>query len=281
LRQQSLEGKMDFEHILYETRGGVATITLNRPDRLNAWTQTIQRELKAAFAMAGEDAGVRAIVVTGAGRGFCAGADLQDLAAGAQGSMVPPRSYFAEVATDSSAGTDFDQPLTFPLKNPKLTIAAINGPAAGIGLVFTLFCDLRFLAAGVKLTTAFARRGLIAEYGSAWMLPRLIGPMNAADLLLSGRTLLSDEAAGMGLGRLLPLEGFQEAVRAYAADIAANVSPRSIRIMKRQIWGGMFKTLAESAVEADEEMFEGFQSADFREGVMHFLEKRTPAFTGQ
>jgi enoyl-CoA hydratase/carnithine racemase len=272
---------MAFEHIQYETRNRVATITLNRPDRLNAWTQTMQRELKAACQQAGTDEGVRVIVVTGAGRGFCAGADMQNLAEGAQGGTAPPRSYFAQVASDASKGTDFDQPLTFPLKIPKLTIAAINGPAAGIGLVFTLFCDLRFLAEGAKITTAFARRGLIAEYGSAWMLPRLVGPMNAIDLLLSGRTVLSDEAASMGLGRLLPLEGFHEAVHAYAADVAANASPRSIRIMKTQIWGGMFKTLAEAAVEADEEMFAGFNSADFREGVMHFVEKRAPAFAGK
>lgn len=273
---------MAFEQILYETQDRVATITLNRPDRLNAWTQTMQRELRSAFDDAAADAGVRVIVVTGAGRGFCAGADMQNLAQGAQqGGLARPRSYFAEVATDASKGANFDQPLTFPLKNPKLTIAAINGPAAGVGLVFTLFCDLRFLAGGAKITTAFARRGLIAEYGSAWMLPRLVGPMNAIDLLLSGRTLLSDEAASMGLGRLLPLDGFHEAVHAYAADVAANASPRSIRIMKNQIWGGMFKTLAESAVEADELMFEGFQSADFREGVLHFIEKRAPAFTGE
>jgi enoyl-CoA hydratase/carnithine racemase len=272
---------MAYEHILYGVRDRVATITLNRPDRLNAWTQTMQREIKAAFQEAGSDDGVRVLVVTGAGRGFCAGADMENLAAGAQGGGLPPRSHFAQVASDPSADANFDQPLTFPLKTPKLTIAAVNGPAAGIGLVFTLFCDLRFLAAGAKITTAFARRGLIAEYGSAWMLPRLVGPMNACDLLMSGRTLLSDEAANMGLGRLLPLDGFQEAVHAYAADVAANASPRSIRIMKRQIWGGLFKTLAEAAVEADEQMFEGFASADFREGVVHFIEKRPPAFTGQ
>jgi enoyl-CoA hydratase/carnithine racemase len=224
---------------------------------------------------------VRVIVVTGARRGFCAGADLGGLAGRAQGEIVPQRSAFTQLATDASKGADFEQPLTYPLKCPKLTIAAINGPVAGIGFVFTLFCDLRFLAAGAKLTTAFARRGLVAEYGSAWMLPRLIGPMNAADLLLSGRTLLSEEAAGLGLGRLLPLEGFTEAVQAYAGDVAKNVSPRSIRVIKRQIWGGLFKTLAEAAVEADEEMFESFQSADFREGVMHFIEKRPAAFTGK
>ncbi len=272
---------MAYEQILYDVRDRVATITLNRPDRLNAWTQIMQREIKAAFEAAGADDGVRVIVVTGAGRGFCAGADMENLAAGAGGAFADVRSHFAQVATDASKDANFEQPLTFPLKTPKLTIAAINGPAAGIGLVFTLFCDLRFLAAGAKITTAFSRRGLIAEYGSAWMLPRLVGPMNALDLLLSGRTLLSDEAASMGLGRLLPLDGFLEAVHAYAADVAANASPRSIRIMKTQIWGGMFKTLAEAAVEADEQMFAGFSSADFREGVLHFIEKRPPAFTGK
>ncbi len=272
---------MAFQELHYDTRNGVATVTLNRPDRLNAWTQNMQRELKQAFHQAAEDEKARVIVVTGAGRGFCAGADMQDLAAGAQGQTGPVRAHFAEVATDASKGADFDQPLSFPLKNPKLTIAAINGPAAGVGLVFSLFCDLRFLAGGAKITTAFARRGLIAEYGSAWMLPRLIGPMNALDLLLSGRTLLADEAASMGLGRLLPLEGFGEAVHEYAANIAAYASPRSIRIIKRQIWGGMFKTLAEASVEADEEMFEGFGSADFREGVMHFIDKRAPVFSGK
>lgn len=272
---------MAYEQIQYQTQDRVATITLNRPDRLNAWTQTMQRELKEAFQQAEADKEARVIVVTGAGRGFCAGADLEDLAKGAQGGLAPSRSYFGEIATDASEGADFNQPLTYPLRNPKLTIAAINGPAAGIGLVFSLFCDLRFLATGAKITTAFARRGLIAEYGSAWMLPRLIGPMNALDLLLSGRTLLAEDAAGMGLGRLLPLEGFAETVHTYASEVAANASPRSIRVMKRQIWGGLFKTLAEAAVEADEEMFKGFESADFREGVMHFLEKRPPAFTGQ
>ncbi len=269
---------MAFEQILYEVRDRVAIITLNRPDRLNAWTQTMLAELRQAFEQAGSDGEVRVIMVTGAGRGFCAGADMANLSQGAQGGR--PRSYFQFVATDASKGKDFDQPLTFPLKTPKLTIAAINGPAAGVGLVFSLFCDLRFFASGAKITTAFARRGLVAEYGSAWILPRLVGPMNALDLLLSGRTLLSDEAAAMGLGRLLPLEGFLDAVHAYAAEVAANASPRSIRIMKRQIWGGMFKTLAEAAVEADEEMFKSFESADFREGVLHFVEKRPPSFTG-
>ena len=229
---------MPYEQITYDVRDRIATITLNRPERLNAWTKIMQRELKAAFETAGADDGVRVIVVTGAGRGFCAGADMEDLNVrvqeGGHPGGTPPSPQIddgAAKAADGAADPNFELPLAFPLKTPKLTIAAINGAAAGIGLVFTLFCDLRFLATGARITTAFSRRGLIAEYGSAWMLPRLIGPMNALDLLLSGRVLLSDEAASMGLGRLLPLDGFHEAVHAYAADVATRASPRSIRIM--------------------------------------------------
>ncbi len=272
---------MNYTQILYDVRDRVATITLNRPDKLNAWTPTIRAELREAFAAAAADEGVRAIIVTGAGRGFCAGADMEAMSAALTSGEDRSRRAIQDIATDASPGKDFDQPLTYPLKVPKPVIAAINGPVAGIGLCFTLYCDIRFIAAGAKVTTAFARRGLIAEYGSAWMLPRLIGPQNAADLLLSARTLLAEEAAALGLARLLPLEGFIEAVHAYAADLANNVSPRSMAVIKRQIWGDMFKTLAEACVEADQEMFASFKTEDFREGVAHFVEKRAARFVGK
>ena len=272
---------MSYTQILYDVRDRVATITLNRPDKLNAWTPTIRGELKQAFATASGDDGVRAIVVTGAGRGFCAGADMEAMASAIASGQDRSKTAIPEVAIDASPGKDFDQPLTYPLKTPKPVIAAINGPVAGIGLCFALYCDVRFIAAGAKVTTAFSRRGLIAEYGSAWMLPRLIGPMNAADLLLSARTLQAEETASLGIARLLPLEGFQEAVHAYAADLANNVSPRSMAVIKRQLWGDMFKTLAESCVEADQEMFASFKTADFKEGVAHFVEKRAPQFVGR
>ncbi len=147
---------MAFEQIKYEIQDRVATITLNRPDRLNAWTRVMQPEIKAAFQQAADDDEVRVIVVTGEGRGFCAGADMQNLAAGAAAG-ARPASSFQELATDPSPSANFDQPLTYPLKNPKLTIAAINGPAAGIGLVFSLYCDIRLIASGAKITTAFAQ----------------------------------------------------------------------------------------------------------------------------
>src|SRR5215468_4744253 len=213
---------MSWQQLLYKVDDSVATITLNRPDRLNAYTTVMSGELREAFAAADADAGVRAIVLTGAGRGFCAGADMERLSSAASG------------RTDLKAGdypteglaANFAQSCSYILGLEKPVIAGINGPVAGIGLVLTLFCDIRYMAAGAKLTTAFARRGLIAEHGISWMLPRLIGPMNAMDLLLSARITTAEEAGTLGLVRVLPAEGFAEAVQARAAEIANLSSPR-------------------------------------------------------
>jgi len=271
---------LEYEQILYAVEDRVATITLNRPDRLNAWTRTMQAEVQAALRAAEQDSGVRAIVVTGAGRGFCSGADMGGMANNiASDKQISEKDFFA-FSTDDSPGRDFDQPLTYPLKISKPIIAGINGPAAGIGLCFALFADIRFIAAGAKVTTAFSRRGLIAEYGVSWILPRLIGPMNAADLLLSARLVSADEAASLGLARLLPSDGFHEAVHAYAADLANNVSPRSLAVIKKQLWEDLLSTLAQSCVRADREMLASLRCDDFREGVAHFVEKRPARFTG-
>ena len=271
---------MNYEQILYAVQDRVATITLNRPDRLNAWTHTMQGELRAAFEAAEQDSAVRAIVVTGAGRGFCAGADMGGMAANIASNKIVEESDFAAFATNDASGRDFDQPLTYLLKIPKPVIAGINGPVAGIGLCLALFADIRFIAPSAKVTTAFSRRGLIAEYGSSWILPRLIGPMNAADLLLSGRVVSPEEAAALGLARLIAAEGFRESVQAYAADLANNVSPRSLAVIKKQIWEDLLSTLAQSCVRADREMLASLRSDDFREGVAHFIEKRPARFKG-
>lgn len=261
---------------------GVLTLTLNRPDRLNAWTQVMEDEFRGAIESAAIDAQVRAIVVTGAGRGFCAGADMAVLEAGVAGG-ISARQVEGSVPAGSTSGLEanYAHRFSYLLRVPKPIFAAINGPVAGIGLCMTLFCDFRYMAAGQKLTTAFARRGLIAEHGSSWMLSRLVGVTHALDLLFSARTVLTEEAAALGLVRALPLDGFLPAVKERAATLVRESSPRSIGIMKRQVYDALLQDLDQAWRRADTEMLASFQSEDFREGVAHFIEKRAPSFTGR
>jgi enoyl-CoA hydratase/carnithine racemase len=197
------------------------------------------------------------------------------LAGAASGAAAPAQ------APARAGGGDFEQRYSYLLAVPKPRIAGINGAVAGVGLCLTLFCDLRYMASGARLASSFARRGLIAEHGSAWLLPRLVGPMHAADLLLSGRTVDADEAATMGLVRVLPAEGFAEAVQARAAELATLSSPRSMRIIKQQLRGAPFESLAQATAFADAEMPKCRDTEDFREGVASFVEKRPPRFTGR
>jgi enoyl-CoA hydratase/carnithine racemase len=272
------EKGMSWQQLLYKVEDRVATITLNRPDRLNAYTTVMSGELREAFAKADADPEVRAIVLTGAGRGFCAGADMERLSSAAAGKTNLKNE--GDWPTEGLAA-NFAQRCSYILGTSKPTIAGINGAVAGIGLVLTLYCDIRYMAAGAKLTTAFARRGLIAEHGISWMLPRLIGPMNAMDLLLSARTVLAEEAGSMGLVRVLPAEGFAAAVQARASEIANLSSPRSTRIMKKQVYEGLFQSLAEATAVANREQEICRDTEDFREGVASYLEKRAPKFTGR
>jgi enoyl-CoA hydratase/carnithine racemase len=209
---------------------------------------------------------VRVIVVTGAGKGFCAGADMQQLQDLSDGSL-------------SDSDREARRPQSFPLSVPKPIIAAINGACAGIGLVQALMCDIRFGAEGAKFTTAFARRGLVAEHGISWILPRLVGPARALDLLLSGRVLLAGEAAALGLlNRVHAPERLLEETLAYARDIAVNCSPASMATMKRQVYADYERTLPEALAVADELMVASFAAPDFGEGVASFLERREPSF---
>lgn len=255
------------EIVLKEVQDGVATITLNRPERLNAWTQQLERDYFAALAECAAFEEVRAIVVTGAGRGFCAGADMQELQSlGEDG-----------VSEDQRNGKRTAQ--TYPLTVPKPIIAAINGPCAGIGLVQALMCDIRFVAEDAKLTTAFARRGLVAEHGISWVLPRLVGPAVALDLLLSGRVVLGREAAAMGLvNAAMAGETVLEQTLAYAHDLAVNCSPASMATMKRQVYADLQRAVPDALAEADRLMLASFTAPDFAEGVTSFLERREPRF---
>jgi enoyl-CoA hydratase/carnithine racemase len=244
---------------------GVALLTLNRPDRLNAWTGEMERAYFALLEDCGAREDVRVIVVTGAGRGFCAGADMDNLQA---------------IGEDGVEAADHDRrPQTFALTVPKPVIAAINGPCAGIGLVQALMCDIRFAANGAKFTTAFARRGLVAEHGISWILPRLIGPARALDVLLSGRVFLAEEAAQLGVvNRALPGEQLLEHTLAYARDMAVNCAPASMAAMKRQVYADYERSLEGALAEADRLMVDSLGADDFREGVASFLERRAPEF---
>jgi len=277
---------MGYEQILYEVRDRIATVTLNRPDKLNAWTGVMGREVRQAMDEAARDETVRVIVLTGAGRGFCAGADMQmlsgivDAGTAARVEDAPPARPAPE--GEAPIRPDFGGPYAYFPMVPKPIIAALNGATAGLGLVVSLYCDLRIAADSAVFTTAFSRRGLIAEHGVSWMLPRLVGLPHALDLLLSARKFTAQEALAMGLvSQVHPAAALMDGVRAYARELAELVSPRSIRVMKRQLWEAQFQTLAEATAVGNEEMRRSFGAEDFKEGVAHFVEKRAPRFSGR
>jgi enoyl-CoA hydratase/carnithine racemase len=256
------------EIVLMEVQDDVALLTLNRPDRLNAWTpelQTLYFDLLEE-CVARED--VRVIVVTGAGRGFCAGADMKRL-----------QGISSNEVDSSATALEDSRPVAFPLSLPKPVIAAINGPCAGIGLVLAVMCDVRFAAADAKITTAFARRGLVAEHGISWMLPRLMGPARALDLLLSGRVILGDEAERLGLVNLAIEDGkVLDHALAYARELARECSPASMAKMKCQVYADYDRTLVDTVKDANRLMLESFTAPDFAEGVQSFVERRPPNF---
>lgn len=253
--------------VLYDVSEGIATLTLNRPERLNAWTGELGNLYWRYLDQARDDNDVRAVIVTGAGRGFCSGADMDVLQGiGAAGGQTPNERMR-------------DEHQTYTLSMPKPVIAAINGACAGLGLVQACMADVRFAASGAKFTTAFSRRGLIAEHGLGWVLPKLVGPSRALDLLMSGRVIVSEEALSLGLVNYVcePSELIGRA-RAYALDLAQNVSPASMAVMKQQVWQGVQQSLSESNKMADTAMRHSLKQADFKEGVSSFLEKRPPNF---
>lgn len=265
--------------IHYEVNERVATVTLNRPERKNAWSPQMEKEFRIAMEQAARDEDVRAIVITGAGSSFCVGADMGRLSDASTGTAASATQPVAPPGRPSLA--DYEQRYSWLLAIDKPLIAAINGAVAGVGLCLTLYCDIRYMADGTRLSTAFVRRGLIAEHGSAWMLPRLIGPMNAADLLLSGRTIDAAEAHSLGLVRLLPSPDFMKRVHDYAAELATRSSPRSMGIIKRQLRDATAQSLAQAIIVADEETRKCRQTEDFKEGVASYLQKRPPMFSGR
>ncbi|AFC42894.1 MULTISPECIES: enoyl-CoA hydratase [Mycobacterium] len=259
------------EAVLYETtETGVAVVTFNRPERLNAWGPDISRGFYASIDRAEADPAVRVIVLTGAGKGFCAGADL-----GGAGS-IDEKLGDGDTDVTKLVGDRHPHFLT-ELRKP--IIAAVNGACVGIGLTHALMCDVRFAAAGAKFATAFTRRGLIAEYGISWILPRLAGWGAAMDLLLSGRTFFAEEAAQLGLVKdVVAPEQLMSRALAYADDIARNCSPASLAVIKRQAYGDALRDVADVSARAETLMHESLLRPDVVEGITSFLEKRPPRF---
>jgi enoyl-CoA hydratase/carnithine racemase len=270
-----------YEQILYEVEEPIATITLNRPDRLNAWTNRMGKEVHHAVARAERDRRVVAIVITGAGRGFCAGADLQGLEQISEGKGMGDSGPSLEANPgDPEMGPDFHGTYSYFTSVRKPVIAAINGPCAGMAVPIVLHCDMRFASDRATFTTAFSRRGLIAEWGISWSLPRLVGVGHALDLLFSARKFDAAEAERVGLvNRVVPQDELIKFVREYVTELAENVSPTSIAIMKRQVWEHLTVSFDQAQQDAIRLMGESFDRPDFREGVKSFLEKRPPRFT--
>ncbi|MCH7869397.1 MAG: enoyl-CoA hydratase [Myxococcales bacterium] len=272
---------MEYQQILYKVDDPIATITLNRPKSLNAWTPQMGVEVKHAFAQAEADPAVVVIVLTGAGRGFCAGADLKGLSNLSEGGSIDAGDATELDADpgDATMGASFRGTYSYPMSIPKPVIAAINGPCAGMAVPIALYCDLRFAGSSASFTTAFSKRGLIAEWGISWILTRLVGPAHALDLLFSSRKIDAAEAERMGLvNRVLPNAELLPFVQDYAREMAANCSPRSMAIMKREVYQHMMESLEHAQSDSVRLMFESFKAPDFKEGVKSFLEKRPPQF---
>ena len=269
-----------YQELVYSVADPVATIAFNRPDALNAFTPRTLAELRHALAAAEADARVVGIVITGSGRGFSAGMDMNALAdmskggSGGSGAEVPRAT-----PGDAAMGENFQGAFTYLLAVRKPVIAAINGACAGLGLCIAMLCDMRFAERQAKFTTAFAQRGLIAEHAISWILPRLIGSSRALDLLWSARRFDGEEAVRLGVAdRLCEAGTSAEAAAGYIREIAATASPTSLKVMKQQVYRHLNMELGEAMDETNRWMDESLKRADFREGVESFMQRRPPRF---
>ena len=275
---------MHFQEVIYSVEQGVAVVTLNRPDRLNAMTLTMAGEVRAAMQHASDDDEVRVIVLTGAGRGFCAGADAARLQGRVSGIAVEEEE--APQFTGAIEG-GLDLPQAFAAKYawiatvPKPVIAAVNGPAVGVGMVLPMFADIRFASDTARFGTAFSKRGLVPEYGLGWLLPRLIQPSKAFDLLYTARLVDADEAIDMGLvDKVFPTNELLPAAMDYARELATAVSPRSNRVVKRMVYQGLDQGFGSAMEQCLSDMADAQKSDDFKEGIAAWKDKRVPIFTG-
>lgn len=270
-----------YAEILYEIDGPVATITMNRPDTLNALTDLTQAEIRHALDASEKNPEVIGTVLTGAGRGFCSGVDMNALGAMSEAGKRIGNTHAHLAANPGNPDDDpnYKSSPTYFLGLRKPLIAAINGACAGLGFSYATFCDMRFMDRNAKLVSSFSPRGLIAEHGTSWMLPRIIGPSHALDVFWSSRRVDAEEAFRMGYANRLcePGEAVSEA-QAYLKQIAGTSAPMSLMMMKRQVYKHLNRELGEAMAESNKWMDESLARGDFKEGVASFVEKRPPQF---
>jgi enoyl-CoA hydratase/carnithine racemase len=270
-----------YDDIRYEVDDPVAVITLNRPQAMNAWTETMDREIRDALDRAAADRKVVGIVITGEGRAFCAGADmylLSSMTSGVDEHAITRREARPEWARDDGSD-DFAGRFPYVMAIDKPVIAAINGAVAGMAFPFSLCCDIRIVSPNALFVTAFAQRGLIAEWGLSWLLPRLVGPAVALDLLYTSRRVNGEEAYRLGLANyIVEADQLMSFSREYVEQLARTSSPTSMAVMKRQVYEQLHRGLGEAEYHSQQVMLESFKRGDFKEGVRSFIEKRPPDF---
>jgi enoyl-CoA hydratase/carnithine racemase len=272
---------MDLKDIVYEKSERVATVTYNRPEKMNAWTTRMFDELRSALDDADGDSNIGAIIITGAGRAYCAGADMGGLSRAAEGTERIGGLGRPAPGTEN-LDPNYRGRFSWMLSIKKPIIGAINGPAVGMGFANSLYCDIRIASDRARMGLIFVRRGLAIEFGSSWMLPRLVGIANAIDLAVTGRLVDAQEALRMGLvSRVVTAEELMPVARELATEIATQCSPLGVAHAKRHVYNHLFTDLATALKDEDESVGVMAESEDFKEGIKAFLEKRAPRFPGR
>lgn len=268
---------MELKTVKLQIDGPIATVTLSRPHRMNAWTGRMHTEYRWVLSNVDHDPSIRVIIVTGEGRAFCAGADTQALEGHVEKGGYDPGTPDPLAEPGFGVRPEFDASFAYHFGLTKPIIAAINGPAAGVGLVLACFADIRFAASAAKMTTAHGRFNFPAEFGLSWLLPRIVGLTHANDLLLSSRVFLAEEAERIGLvNKVLPQQDVLSHARAYAENLANTISPGSLRETKWQIYTDLHRDAATSVRESENLIEAMSRHPDYKEGISAFMAKRTP-----
>lgn len=266
---------MELKTTAYDVDGPIATLTLSRPHRRNAWTGRMHTEFRWLMEQAEQDTEIRVVIITGEGRDFCVGADTQALEGHAEKGGYDPGTPTDLAMPGYGVAPEFDQNFAWMMALETTTIAAVNGAAAGVGLVAACYCDLRFAASTAKITTAHGPIGLPAEYGLSWLLPRQIGLTRANDLLMSSRKFLAQEVADWGMfNAVVEPDELMTTVRAYAEELVAHVAPSALRNTKRQVYLDQHRDVGSAVAEADQLLDAAMREPDYREGVKALTEGR-------